>query len=132
MAASGSALPRDPVRVDPAVHHIPVEVPKERVDVGGTVGLVVEEVRVLVDVERDERRRVPDRERVLGIADEVEQPALVPVVGGPGPAARGKARRLEIRAPRVDGAEVAVDERRERAVGSPPRRRDARSRPRGS
>ena len=51
------------------------------------VGLEVEEVGVLVDVERDERRRVPDREGVLGVADVVEEAPLVPVVRGPGPAA---------------------------------------------
>ena len=51
------------------------------------IRLVVEEVRVLVDVERDERRRIPDRERVLRVADVVEEPALVPVVRRPRPAA---------------------------------------------
>ena len=72
---------------------------------------------MLVDVERDERRRVPDGERVLRVADVVEEAALVPVVRRPRPAAAGDARRLEIGAPRVDRAEVAVDEVAERAVG---------------
>ena len=83
---------------------------EERVDVGGAVGLVVEEVRVLVDVERDERRRVPHRERVLRVADVVEETALVPVVRGPRPAARGHAGGLEVGAPRVERAEVALDQ----------------------
>src|SRR5579864_2380471 len=73
---------------DPAVHDVPVDVVEERADVRRAVGLVVEEVRVLVDVERDERRRVPDGEGVLRVADVVEEPSLVPVVRGPGPAAR--------------------------------------------
>ena len=45
----------DAVRVDPIVHDRPVEVVEERVDVGAAVGLEVKEVRVLVDVERNER-----------------------------------------------------------------------------
>ena len=45
---------------------------EERLDVGRAVGLVVEEVRV-VDVERDQRRRVPDRIGVLRVADVVEE-----------------------------------------------------------
>ena len=103
------------VLVDPAVHDVPVEVVEERVDVRRAVGLVVEEVGVLVDVERDERRRVPDRERVLRIADVVEEPALVPVVCGPGPAAAGHPGRLQVGAPGLDRAEVALHERAERA-----------------
>src|SRR5262249_61781627 len=81
-----------------------------RIDVRGAVGLVVEEVRVLVDVERPERRRIPDREGVLAIADVVEETALVPVVGCPGPSPPGDAGRLEIGPPGLSRAEVAVDQ----------------------
>src|SRR5215831_17291848 len=83
---------RDAVRADPAVHDVPVEIGEERVDVRGAVGLVVEEVGVLVDVQRHDRRRVPDRERVLRVAEVVEKAAFVPVVGCPGPAAAGHPR----------------------------------------
>src|SRR5436305_1527947 len=116
MTTSSPSLDGDAVLLDPAVHDIPVEIREERVDVRGAIGLVVEKVRVLVDVERDKRRRVPDRERVLRIADVIEEAALVPVEGRPRPAAAGHARRLEIGAPDVGRAEVAVDEVPERAV----------------
>src|SRR5919198_2131061 len=75
------ASDRNSVGPHPRVHDAPVEVPEEGVDVGRAVRLVVEEVRVLVDVERDERRRVPDRERVLGVPYVVEETPLVPVIG---------------------------------------------------
>ena len=55
-------LQRNPVLRDPVVHGRPVEVVEEDVDVGSPVGAVVEEVRVLVDVERHQGRRVPDRD----------------------------------------------------------------------
>ncbi len=106
--------------LEPAVDDAPVEVPEERLDVCGAVGLVVEEVGVLVHVERDERRRVPDGERVLRVADVVEEPALVPVERRPGPAAACHSRSLEVGAPGVDRAEVALDQLRDRSVGSPP------------
>src|SRR5205814_5027287 len=61
---------------------------------------------MLVHVEPDERRRVPHRERVLGIADVVEEPPLVPVPGRPRPAAGGDPGRLQIHPPRRDRAEV--------------------------
>src|SRR6185437_3853838 len=109
-------LRRDAVLLDPAVHDVPVEVGEERLDVRRAVGLVVEEVRVLVDVERDEGRRVPDGEGVLRIADVVEEAALVPVVRRPRPAAAGHARRLEVAAPGVGRPEVPRDEVAERAV----------------
>src|SRR5581483_11778822 len=96
------ALARYRVLRDPAVHDVPVEVVEERADVGRAIGLVVEEVRMLVHVERDERGRVPDRERVLGVADVVEEPAFVPVVRRPGPAAAGHAGRLQVGPPDVD------------------------------
>src|SRR6266576_3211402 len=115
MTTPSPSLDGDAVLLDPAVHDIPVEIREERVDVRGAIGLVVEEVRMLVDVERDERRRVPDRERVLRVADVVEEAALVPVEGRPGPAAPGHAGRLEVGAPGVDRAEVARDEVAERA-----------------
>ena len=121
------------VRGDPAVHDVPVEVLEERLDVRRSIRLVVEEVRVLVHVERDERCRVPHRERVLGVADVVEEPALVPVVRGPRPAPPRHACRTEICAPRIRRAEVTVHELGElRRTGRRPRRRGARSRPRGS
>src|SRR5215203_749497 len=101
----------DAVAGDPLVHDCPVEVVEERVDIRGTVGAVVEPEGVLVDVEGDERRRVPHRERVLRVADVVEQPALVPVVGRPRPAAGGETGRAEVVAPRLRRSEVAVDER---------------------
>src|SRR5919108_5994624 len=100
----------DGVARDPVVHDAPVEVAEEGVDVGGAVGLVVEEVRVLVDVERDEWSRVPDRERVLRVADVVEQATLVPVVRGPGPAARRHPGRLQVVAPLGYRAEVTRDQ----------------------
>src|SRR3954447_17470285 len=106
---------RDPVLIDPAIHDIPVEVVEERVDVRGAVGLIVEEVRVLVHVECDEGGCVPHRERVLRVADVIEETALVPVVRRPRPAAAGEPGRLQIGAPRLDGPEVALDERAERA-----------------
>src|SRR4029079_16266930 len=96
LISGADAVPRDPL-VDDA----PVEVVEEGVDVAGAVGLEVEPERVLVDVERDERGRVPDREGVLRVADVVEEPALVPVVGGPGPAAAGDAGGLQVGAPGV-------------------------------
>src|SRR2546423_12488275 len=121
MTTSSPSLDGDAVLLDPAVHDIPVEIREERVDVRGAIGLVVEKVRVRVDVERDRRRRVPDRERVLRIADVIEEAALVPVEGRPRPAAAGHAGRLEIGAPDVGRAEVAVDQVPERAVrGSAP------------
>src|ERR687897_1366648 len=108
---------RNRVPAGPLVDRGPVEVGEERVDVGRAVGLVVEEVRVLVDVERDQRRRIPDRIRVLRVADVVEEAALVPVVGGPGPASARHAGRLQVVAPGPDRAEVALDELPERTIG---------------
>ena len=70
---------------------------------------------MLVNVERDERCRVPHGERVLRVADVVEEPALVPVVGRPRPPARGQAGRAEIGTPGVGRAEVAIDQLGERA-----------------
>src|SRR5437763_14446457 len=99
MTTPSPSLDGDAVPLDPAVHDVPVEIGEERVDVGGAIGLVVEEVRMLVDVERDERCRVPDGERVLSVADVVEEPALVPVVGRPRPATASHSRRLEIVTP---------------------------------
>src|SRR5438034_1084272 len=117
-AAAGAGLRRrDRVLVDPAVHDVPVEVVEEGVDVRGTIGLEVDEVRVLVDVERHERCRVPDREGVLRVADVVEEPPFVPVVRGPRPATTGHTRRLQIGAPRLHRAEVPLHERAERARG---------------
>src|SRR5579864_8106490 len=107
------ALGGDAVLRDPAVHDVPVEVVEERADVRRAIGLVVEEVRVLVDVESDERRGIPDGERVLRVADVVEEPSLVPVVRRPRPATRGHPRRLEVGDVRVDRAEVTLHERRE-------------------
>ena len=110
----------DVVRGDPSVDDVPVEVLEERVHVRSPIGLVVEEVRVLVHVQRDERGRVPDGEGVLRVADVVEQPRLVAVEGRPRPAPRGHRGRLQIGSPRVDGAEVPLGERLERAVGIAP------------
>src|ERR671924_646998 len=115
--AARSPLLRDLVLRRPVVDRRPVEVVEERVDVRGAVGLIVEEVRVLVDVERDERRRIPDRERVLRVADVVEEAALVPVVRRPRPAARSHSGRLQVGAPVLDGAEVALDEAPEGVPG---------------
>src|SRR3954469_18360471 len=116
MRTSQSTSDTDPVPRYPLVDNAPVEVVEERVDIAGAIGLPVDEVRVLVDVERDERRRVPDGERVLRVADVVEEAALVPVVGRPRPAAGGERRRLQVGAPRVDGAEVALDQPADRSV----------------
>src|SRR5207247_397118 len=80
----------------PVLDRAPVEVAEEGLDVRRAVRLVVEEVRVLVDVERDQRGCVPYRERVLRIPDVVEETPLVPVVGGPGPAPGPHRRRLEV------------------------------------
>src|SRR5262245_46025611 len=107
---------RDAVGGDPAVHNGPVQVVEERVDVAGAVGLEVEEVGVLVHVERDERGGVPDWVAVLGVANVVGEAPLVPVVGGPGPAAAAHAGRLEVGAPGLDGTEVALDQVADRAV----------------
>src|SRR5437879_9178610 len=101
----------DAVLLDPAVHDVPVEVCEERFDVRRAVGLVVEEVGVLVDVERDEWRRVPDGKRVLCVADVVEETPLVPVEGRPGPATAGHAGRFQVCTPPRRGAEVTLDER---------------------
>src|SRR5438874_8294883 len=79
-------LRRNLVLRHPVVDRRPVEVVEERVDIRRAIGLVVEEVGVLVDVERDQRRRVPDRERVLRVADVVEEPTFVPVIRRPRPA----------------------------------------------
>src|SRR5688572_22063685 len=81
-ASAPTALGTDVVLRRPVVDGGPVEVVEERVDVRGSIGAVVEEVGVLVDVECDQRRRVPDRIRVLHVADVVEQAALVPVIRG--------------------------------------------------
>ena len=75
---------------------------------------------MLVDVERDERGRVPDWERVLGVADVVEEAAFVPVVGGPGPASPGHAARLEVAGPVFDGAEVTLDQPPDQPARSAP------------
>src|SRR5437588_12417891 len=107
------ALRRYRVLRDPAVHDVPVQVVEERTDVGPAIGLVVQEVRVLVHVEGDERGRVPDREGGLRVAEVVEEPALVPVVRRPSPAPRRHAGRGEVRAPGFDRAEVALHESRE-------------------
>ena len=109
-------LDPDAVRVDQAVDHAVVEVREERLDVSGAIGAEVDEVGVLVDVERDERRRVPDRIAVLGVTDVVEEPALVPVVGRPRPAAAGETGRLQVGPPGGDRAEVARDEVAEDAL----------------
>src|SRR5205823_11879967 len=69
---------------------------------------------------RDERGRVPDRLRVLRVADIVEEPSLVPVVRGPGPAAPGHARRLQVGPPLGRRAEVAPDQLSDPPVGVPP------------
>src|ERR1044072_9838059 len=69
---ASDASGRDLVLLGPVVDYVPVEVREERFNVGRAVGLVVDEVGVLVDVERDERRGVPDREGVLRVADVVE------------------------------------------------------------
>src|SRR5207248_11766629 len=84
---STELLTWDLVPRHPVVDDVPVKIREEGIDVRGPVGLVVDEVRVLVHVECDERRRVPDREGVLRVADVVEETALVPVERGPGPAA---------------------------------------------
>jgi hypothetical protein len=68
---------------------------------------------VLVHVQRDERRRVPDGERVLRVTDVVEEALLVPVVGRPSPTAPAHAGRLQVGAPRLDRAEVALDQGRD-------------------
>src|SRR6266576_286307 len=65
---------------------------------------------MLIDVEGDQRRRVPDRIRVLCVADIVEEAALVPVVGRPGPAAAGHPRGLQVGAPVLERAEVTLDQ----------------------
>src|ERR687897_2386548 len=108
---------RNRVPAGPLVDRGPVEVGEERVDVGRAVGLVVEEVRVLVDVERDQRRRIPDRIRVLRVADVVEQPALVPVVGGPGPPASAHPGRSQVGLPVRSRAKIALDQLADLAVG---------------
>src|SRR5437868_4785546 len=110
-------LLRDLVPAHPLVHDVPVEVPEERVDVGGAIGLEVDEVSVLVDVECDQRCGVPDREGVLRVADVVEQATLVPIVRGPRPAPAAHARRLQVGAPGLDRAEVALDQAGDRSVG---------------
>src|SRR5436189_5546224 len=106
----------DPVAAHPVVNRIPVEVVEERVDVRAPVGLVIDEVSVLVDVERDQWGRVPDRVGVLRVADVVEEPAFVPIVGGPGPPAPGHPGRLQVGPPRVRGAEVPRDQLPDRSV----------------
>src|SRR5580765_7675297 len=111
------SLRLDLVLRHPVVDRRPVEVVEERIDVRRAVGLVVEEVRVLVHVERDQRRRVPDRERVLCVADVVEQPPLVPVVRGPTPPTAGHACRLQIGAPGLKRAEVPLDQVPDHPVG---------------
>src|SRR3954454_15474685 len=119
MTTPSPYLDGDAVLLDPAVHDIPVEIREERVDVRGAIGLVVEEIRMLVDIERDERRRVPDRERVLRVADVVEQPPFVPVVRCPRPAAAGHTRCLQVRAPVLVRAEVTLDQVADEAVRVP-------------
>src|SRR4051794_34544261 len=95
---------------DPVVHHRPVEVREKRLDIGGAVRLVVEEVGVLVHVQGDERGGVPDGKGFLRVADVVEQATLVPVVRSPGPAARSEAGCLQIGPPGRGRAEVAPDQ----------------------
>src|SRR5689334_7856957 len=90
-----SGLDGNGVPGHPTIDDSPVEIVEEGVDVRGAVRLVVEEVRVLVDVEGDERSRVPDREGVLRVAEVVEDATLVPVVGRPRPAAARQPGRLQ-------------------------------------
>ena len=92
------------------VHHVPVQVVEERLDVLGARAAVVDPVRVLVDVQRQDRRGVPQRERVLRVADHGGQHVPVVVVGEPHPAARREARGLEVGEPRVVRGEVALDQ----------------------
>src|SRR5437764_13417432 len=87
------ALARYRVLRHPAVHDVPVQVVEEGTDVVRAIGLVVEQIRVLIHVERHERGRVPDREGVLGVADVVEERALVPGVRLSRPAPRRAAGR---------------------------------------
>src|SRR5437764_1307447 len=77
----------------------PIHAVEPGVDVFGAGGLEVEEVGVLVDVEGEDELAVPLRERVLGVADEVEDPLLVTVVREVSPAAAGDAGRLDILGP---------------------------------
>src|SRR6266567_2849270 len=72
---------------------------------------------MLVDVERDQWRRVPDRIRVLRVAQVVEEAPLVPVVGRPGPAAARHSGGLQVGAPVLHGAEVALDQVADEAGG---------------
>ncbi len=65
---------------------------------------------MLVHVEGDQRRGIPDRERVLSIADVVEEPVLVPVVRGPRPAPAGDSRRRRDHRARLHRSEVALDQ----------------------
>src|SRR5215208_2369958 len=107
----------DSVLLDPVLHDRVVQVVEELVDVSAAIRGEVHEVRVLVHVERDERRGVPDGERVLRVADVVEETALVPVVGRPRPPAPTHAGRLEVGLPVGDGAEVALHEVAEETAG---------------
>ena len=75
---------------------------------------------MLVDVQGDERGRVPDREGVLGVADVVEEAGLVPVVRGPRPTAPRHPARLQVAGPVFDRTEVALDQPDDRpARGTP-------------
>src|SRR5438067_1960319 len=75
---------------------------------------------MLVDVQGDERGRVPDREGVLGVADVVEEAGLVPVVRGPRPAAPRHPARLQVAGPIFDGTEVALDQPDDRSARGTP------------
>src|SRR5947209_2789432 len=109
------ALRRYRVLRDPAVHDVPVQVVEERADVGRAIGLVVQEVRVLVHVERDERRRVPHRERVLRVADVVENRSFAPAEPGPGPARAAHPGGPEAGGPAANRPKAAFADRGEGA-----------------
>src|SRR5215216_2583155 len=92
---------------------VPVEVAEERLHVllaAVRRGAEVAHVRVLVDVDRQNRNHVVDGPQVLRVHDVVEQRAVVEVIADHHPAARGGGGLLDRGQPLVDAVELAVGE----------------------
>ena len=81
------------------VHRIPVDHFEKGVDVAAAHRAEVHEVGMLIHIQAEQRRGVPDRKGVLRVADIVEQAAVRMVVRQPDPAARRDAGRLQVGLP---------------------------------
>ncbi len=87
------------------IHGAPIDALQKGVDVLAPCGAEVQEVRVLVNVHRQQAGVIPDRIRVLRVADVVEDSLLGMVVGQVGPATARDSCRLEVRRPTLERTE---------------------------